>query len=240
MARFRLLSLVLLIIACTAGGSPKRTANPVSTDGEATVYVMGEFSRGFNLAYYAVLRPTPTNRSNTFIGIMLLGRRNPGSSIALGLTRAASIAHALRFYLSISAKNGGNHYTTFPAACSPSCELILRGDRYALYAFVVTEDGIRKLGAWSRADLELVRPYVQLNGEVTRPGDSIAGALTPIRMVADSLDLSAPTCAFTTRGILPRRDPNGTLTFSGSYGIEAPASFIDLKSGRFVDRCPHR
>jgi hypothetical protein len=234
----RLLLLVLASVACIAAANPSRKVKAVSTDGEATIYVMGNFSRGFNVAYNATLRTAPGNRANTFIGIMLIGRQNPGPGIELGLTRGAGNAHDLRVFISVNPRHGENIYTSFPAACVPACELILRGDRYGLYAFVLTEDGIRKAGTWSRADFGFVRPYVQLNGEVTRPGDGIVGALMPMRAVVDSKSLPAPTCAFTTRGIEPRRDPGGTLTFSGTFANAAPASFIDLRNGSTVNRCP--
>jgi hypothetical protein len=231
--RFRALSLAVACVAAT----PHRV-HAISTDGEATVYLTGNFSRGFNVAYDAVLRPSPQNRSTTFLGIMLIGRRNPGPGIELGLTRATSSAQSLRVFVSVSTPHGGAHFASFRESCAPACGLILRGDRYGLYAFVAASDGIHKVGSWARADFQFVRPYVQLNGEVAQPGDRIAAALIPVRIVADARDLPTPTCAFTTRGVIARRNPGGTLTFTGSYRPEAAASFIDLRTGKLVDRCP--
>jgi hypothetical protein len=125
-----------------------------------------------------------------------------------------------------------------PATCLPACTLVLRGDRYGLYAFAITVAGIQKVGSWARADFGFVRPYIQLNAEVTSPGDRIAAALIPVRLVVDAHDLPSPRCGFTTRGVEPRRAANGLLRFSGSYRPTAPASFVDLKTGKWVDRCP--
>jgi hypothetical protein len=238
MVLLRLLVPLCIGATCLAAASSSHGVKPVSTDGEATVYLTGAFSRGFALAYNVSLASTPGNRGDTFVGIMLIGRQNPGPGIELGLTRTTSHGQTEQAFLSVKPRRGGSSDTSFPVVCAPVCELVLRGDRYGIYAAVLTQDGIHNVGAWSRDAFGLVRPYVQLNGEVTRPGDRIAAALSPMRTVVDSQVLPAPVCGFTTRGILPRRNPGGTLTFSGTYRIDAPSSFIDLRRGRFVDRCP--
>jgi hypothetical protein len=233
----RFLALVACI-ACVTGATSGHTVKAVSSDGEATVYLIGNFSRGFNVAYNAVLAQVRTNRATTFVGIMLLGRRRPGGSIAIGLSRNAATAQSLEAFVSSTTAQDATHYQSFPVVCLPACGFILRGDRYGIYAFAVTSDGIRKIGAWARADFEFVRPYVQLNGEVTALGDRIAATLIPMRVVADSRDLPAPRCAFTTRGIEPRRNGGAMLEFTGTYRPGAAASFIDLGTGKRVDRCP--
>jgi hypothetical protein len=233
------LAALLLVGASIAAAGSSRAAKPVSTDGEATIYVTGDFVHGFDLAYNALLRPMPANRGDIFVGIMLTGHEPHGPGIELGLNRDAVNPRLVRVFLSLNARHAAPSYTSFPARCTPACELILRGDRYGLYAAVITEDGIQNIGAWSRAAFSLVQPYVQLNGEVTKPGDRIFAVLTPMRTVANSENLARPTCAFTTRGIVPRREPGGLLIFSGAYRTDAPSSFIDLKTGRMVDRCPH-
>lgn len=229
--------LVLAGAACIVAATQRHAPKAVSTDGEATVYVVGDFTRGFNIAYNAVLPPLQSNRSTTYVGMMLLGRRNPSGSIAFGLTRGAP-AQSLQIFVTTTTPHGANHYQSFPVVCLPACGLVLRGDRYGLYGYALTAAGIRKLGAWARADFEMSRPYVQLNGEVAAQRDRLVATLIPLRVVVDSHDLAAPRCAFTTRGIVPARDPSGEIAFSGSYRPEAPASFIDLKNGNAVERCP--
>lgn len=230
--------LVLLAGAlCIAAATPRHSVRSVSTDGEATIYLTADFSRGFNVAYNAVLPQSAGNRSTTFLSVMLVGRRFSGGSIAFGLTRGAP-AQALQIFVATTTPHGAHHYATFPAACLPACTLVLRGDRYGLYAFAVTAEATRKLGAWARADFDFTRPYVQLNGEVATPGDRMVATLVPMRLVADARDVPAPRCAFTTRGIIPRREPSGALDFRGTYRPQAPASFVDLRTGKSVDRCP--
>lgn len=231
----RLLLLLLAAAACIAATS-RHAPKAVSTDGEATIYLLGDFRRGFNVAYNAVLPQERTNHGTTFVDVMLLGPRNPGGSVALGLTRSPP-NQSLQAFVATTTAHGADHYGSFPVVCLPACSLILRGDRYGLYAFALTADGIRKLGSWARADLAIVRPYVQLNAEVATPGDRIGATLIPMRLVADSHDLAPPKCAFTTRGVMPRRDPGGMLHFTGAFRPEATAAFVDLKKADFVDRC---
>lgn len=230
-----LLVLLLAAAPCIAA-APQSAPKAVSTDGEATIYLTGNFSRGFNVAYNAVLPKIRTNRSTTFLSLMLLGRHNPGSSIALGITRAAP-DQSLEMFVATTTPQGAKNYRAVPAVCLPACTLILRGDRYGLFAFAVTGEAVQKLGSWARADFGFVRPYVQLNAEVTAPGDRIAATLIPMRVIADSQSLATPHCGFSTRGVMPRREPSGALTFAGTYRPQAQASFIDLKAAANVERC---
>ena len=232
----RFLLLFFAAAACVAAAPSGHVPKAVSTDGEATIYVMGDFARGFNIAYNAVLPQLNLNRSASFLGITLLGRRTPGGSIALGLTRGEP-SQSLAVFVATTTARGARHYEAIPSVCLPACTLVLRGDRYGIYAFVVTADGIRKLGAWARADFVMTRPYVQLNGEVAEPQDRIDATLIPLRVVVDSHDLPAPGCAFTTRGIAPGRDPSGRLRFTGTYRPDGAPAFIDLKSGKAVEHC---
>jgi hypothetical protein len=232
----RRLLLLLAGVACIGAANPRHAPKAVATDGEATIYVTGDFSRGFSVAYNAVLQQEPTNRGTTFVGIMLLGRR-PGGSLAFGLTRGVQ-SQSLQAFVSTATARGARHYESSPARCLPACTLVLRGDRYGLYAFVVTVDAVRKLGAWARADYAFVRPYVQLNAEAAVPGDRIAAMLVPMRVVVDAHDLPPPRCAFTTRGIEPRRNAGRMLEFTGTYRPDAAAAFIDLRTGKRVERCP--
>jgi hypothetical protein len=228
-----------LLLAATLAASPAPKVKAISTDGEATIYLSGDFSGGFNVAYSAQLRSMPANRSTIFLDLMLIGRKIPGSAIELGLTRdARSGFGALRAFTAITTRYGAYRYAAFPVSCTPACVLILRGDRHGFHASVVSNDAIRRIGSWERSDFDLRGPYVQLNGEVTRTGDAIDAALRPVRVVAAASELAAPICAFTTRGVLPRRLPGGMLAFSGTNRNAAPVSFIDLTRARMVARCP--
>jgi hypothetical protein len=228
---------LLMALALAAVPAPK--VKPISADGKATVYLMGDFSGGFNVAYGGVLRSMPANRARIVLDLMIVGAKKPGSSVELGLTRDARNGFgALRAFTAVRTRYGGYRYSEFPVSCAPACVLILRGDRQSFYALVAGNDAIRQIGAWRRTDFHLREPYVALNGEVMKAGDAIDGALTAVRVVAAARQLPSPACALTTRGILAHRLPGGTLTFSGTYRNDAPVSFIDLTRGRMVTRCP--
>jgi hypothetical protein len=231
--------LVLLLLAVASPLAARQSPKPksLSTDGEATIYLTGDFSTGFSVAYNAILPAALGNRSRTFVGIMLIGRTNPGPRIELGLTRGDPNAAALQAFTSVNSRNGGHRFQSIPVRCTPACRLVLRGDKVRLRALIVTQNAIQEVGSWARSDFGFLRPYVQLNGEVSERGDTIAAVLVPMRVVAASQSLPAPTCGFTTRGIQPRRLAGGTLTFTGTYRDAAPTSFVDLRSGRLVGRC---
>src|SRR5271163_41417 len=81
---FAVLTAVLLLLG-GSGSVPSKAATALSTDGEATVYLMGDFTSDFDLRYRATLSASVSNRSWSTIGIMLLGRANPGRSVEIGL-----------------------------------------------------------------------------------------------------------------------------------------------------------
>jgi hypothetical protein len=235
----KMMALVFLALALAATPAPKIKA--VSTDGEATMYVKGDFSGGFNVAYGAVLRSMPANRSATFLDVMLIGRQNPGPAVELGLTRDARNGFgALRAFTAVTTRYGARRYSEAPIACAPACVLILRGDSRSFRASVMSDDGYREIGSWDRRDFDLREPYVQLNGEVAKTGDAIYGVLAPVRVVAAARELGTPSCAFTTRGVVPSRLPGGMLTFTGANRNGAPVTFVDLTRNRTVTRCAAR
>jgi hypothetical protein len=234
----RLLLILVLVIGSMASPLPSRAVKAVSSDGEATVYLKGDFSGGFDVAYNAVLSSQPENRSSTYVDIMLIGRENPGPAIEVGLTHTMPGTSAVRVFTSATRKHGSSALGTFAAACLPACELVLRGDRESVHAVFIDRDGIVEAGTWRRSDFRLIRPYVQLNGEVTGRGDQISATLAPVRVVAASRDIASPTCGFTTRGVEPLRESNGVLSLSGAYRPDAPTSFVDLRYGKLVRRCP--
>ncbi len=234
----RRLAALFSIIALTLAAGPAPKANAVSNGAEATIYLRGDFSGGFNVAYGAVLRSTATNRSATFLDVMLTGRRDPGPSIELGLTRDARNGFgALRVFTAVRTRSGTYRYAASAVSCVPSCTLILRGDPHDVTATIASDGGIRRVGVWRRGDFDLRAPYVRLNGEVAKRGDAIDAALTPMRVVAAARELAAPACGFTVHGVTPRRLPGGTLTFTGTNRADAPASSVDLTRRRMASRC---
>jgi hypothetical protein len=218
----------IVALLCTIAAVPS-----ASIDGEATVYVIGDFTANFNVAYQATLQPSPANRSWTSIGIVLTGKAVPGPAVALGLIRGDPHAPALHAFTQTRTANGTQAFRALPVRCYPGCALVLRANPERIYAIV----GTQRVGDWLRSDLGLAQPYVQLNAEVHTPGDSISAVLLPLRVVANSQFVRLPTCAFTARGIASQRFANGSLAFSGTYDRAAPAAFMSLLTGRRTGRC---
>jgi hypothetical protein len=121
-------------------------------------------------------------------------------------------------------------YQSHKFDCRDECLIELRGDARCIYAYV---NGMR-VAAWSRSDLYLQAPSIQLNAEAHGLGDSLQASLTPVRATAAGRELGHPTCAFTTRGI----EPTGTaaLQFRGTTN-DAQATFLNLSSGKAGTKC---
>ncbi len=223
----------MLFLLCFILGNVRSaaTVKAVSTDGEATVYVTGDLSRNFIVSYQAALQPSPGNRSWTTVGVMLLGRTESGPSIEVGLARSAS--NALTGFTATQGLKSRASFKAFVVGCAPGCVLTVRADDKAYYAYI----DAAQVGAWPRNQFAFVKPYIQLNAEAVKPGDSISAIFLPIRLVANGEVMPAPACAFTTRGIEPSRLPNGALQFTGTYHAGAPAAFVTLTTGQRGDRC---
>ena len=235
MRRFNSFAEVTAIVAvlCLALGRTQSSAavKAVSTDGEATVYVTGDLSRNFNVSYQAALHPSPGNRSWTTVGVMLLGRANPGPSLEVGLARGPS--NALTGFTSTQGVKPRATFKAFVVRCTPGCVLTVRADENAYYASI---EGAQ-VGEWPRKQFDFIKPYIQLNAEVIKPGDSISAVFLPIRLVSNSEPMQSPSCAFTTRGIEPSLLPNGALQFVGTYRRDAPPAFVSLGTRHHGDRC---
>lgn len=208
-----------------------QAAAAVAADGEATVYVRGDFSGNFDLEYRTALEPAPRNRSWSSIGIMLLGEVNPGPSVYVGLANEAGGGRAAGAFTSAALSSGKNVYHSLDADCAGGCLLALHGTPETIEARV---NG-RVYERWRRASFPLKHPYVQLDAEVNAEGDSIAATLTPVRTTAEYRQLAPPGCAFTTRGILVHG--GRTLSFSGTYRSGAPVSYILLTKGAWIGSC---
>jgi hypothetical protein len=203
----------------------------VSTDGEATVYLGGDFSTSFDIAYKARLIPGPRNASWTTVSIMLIGRKIPGPAISVGLASAGRNGRGLSGFTLVTDPSMKYAYKSRPVRCGDGCVIELRGDAKRVEALV---DG-KPFGSWLRSSVPLLRPSVQLNAEAGRLGDSMRATLSTIRAVAGGVALAPPLCGFTTRGIAPTLST--TLEFAGTAN-GAPAAYVDLRSGARGDKCP--
>lgn len=205
-----------------------------STDGEATVYLTRDFSRAFDLKYSVWLKPAPRNRSWTDVSLLLIGRNAPAGSISVGLMRGYPNAETLSALTMASPPGTRPEFRSISVRCSRGCTIELRGDAANVQALVQG----RPVGTWSRSELALVKPYVQINGEVSAKGDRIAAEVRPIRAVLSDRPLPRPKCAFTTQGVEPRTKRNGTIEFSGARHVGARITFVALPSGSGVTHCP--
>jgi len=221
------------VVICIALSSTARvtiaSVKAASSDGEATVYLAGSFSAEFDVAYRAVLKPGDHNKSWSTLSILLVGRQIPGPGASVGLVSDASHPRA-RPFTNVVYSNLKDDYKNYGASCTTGCVIRLRGTAARIYAYV---DG-KEMASWSRSDLYLQRPYVQLNAEVHAAGDSVDASLTPVRAVVAGHALPHPTCAFTTRGI----EPAGlaAITFHGKTN-DAGGAFVNLYTGARGDKC---
>lgn len=220
-------ALLVLSASTVRADSAVRSASP---DGEATVYVLGNFSGGFDVAYRAVLRPAARNASWATLGILLVGSRIPGPGASVGVAAdppRRSVPHAFTYVIYPGLQDDYRRHSTI---CATGCVIELRGDARTIRAYVNGTE----LASWSRSDLYLAHPYVQLNAEVHAPGDAIFASLTPVRASAGGRLLPHPACAFTTRGIEP--SGTATLTFQGETN-DAAGTFVNLSTGKRGDKC---
>ena len=62
-----------------------------SSDGEATVYLLDNFSADFDLTYRAVLKPTAHNKSWSSLSILLVGSQIPGPGASVGVNHGQDL-----------------------------------------------------------------------------------------------------------------------------------------------------
>lgn len=206
---------------------------PVSTDGEATVYLNGDFSREFELSYDIAFHPARHNRSLSFIDVILLGEIPPSGSITVGLMLGAPNPSALSAFVTTNRLGGKQKFEQFPVTCRSHCRLELKGNATEFSASIQG----RRIRTWSRSDVFMRKPYAQLNGEVSGPGDSIFALVTPIRVTAGGHSLR-PTCAFTTQGIEARSTSSNAFEFVGTSRSDARVTYVSLRTGKTQDKCP--
>jgi hypothetical protein len=204
-------------------------ATAFSTDGEATVYRDGDFRGPFALEYEAVLRARPRNRAWSTLSLLLLGGAPPADAISIGLVSERGDAHVF----TSTVHDGANRFHDTGIVCSGECAIGLRGDRGSIVAVVMG----KTVRSWPRFDVSLPHPAVQLNAEVSGPGDRIDAEFAPLDERAADTRLERPVCGFTTQGVVPMWNA-GTIRFSGSFVRGDPAQYIDLRSGKRIARCP--
>jgi hypothetical protein len=224
------LSLAVLGLVGQTGRVAVAAVKSVSPDGEATVYLSGTFSNDFDIAYRAVLQPRSDNKSWSTLSILLVGSRIPGPGASVGVVSLPPGHRPVRAFTYVAYPSAKGQYESLSATCAAGCVIELRGDARNIRAYV---DG-KIVGSWSRSDLYLQHPSIQLNAEVHGSGDHIYASLIPVQTKIAERTLRSPTCAFTTRGIEPAG--RTTLTFRGTTN-DAGGSFINLLTGARMNKC---
>jgi hypothetical protein len=224
------LSLATFVPLGQTGRVAVAAVKSVSPDGEATVYLSGAFSNDFDVAYRAVLQPRADNKSWSTLSILLVGGQIPGPGASVGVVSLPPGHRPVRAFTYVAYPSAKGQYESLSATCAAGCVIELRGDARNIHAYV---DG-KIVGSWSRSDLYLQHPSIQLNAEVHGSGDHIYASLTPVQTKIAERTLRSPTCALTTRGIEPAG--RTTLTFRGTTNA-AGGSFINLLTGARTDTC---
>ncbi len=219
---------VFCLVAMSSATIARGAVQSASTDGEATVYLTGKFTSTFDIAYRARLNPGAQNKSWSTLSILLVGSKIPGPGVSVGLSSDPK-HRAPQPFTYVIFPGQQYVYQNQAVKCSDGCIIELRGDRARISAYV---DGAL-VGSWSRSDLYLQHPSIQLNGEAHGGGDSLSATLIPIRTIANGHTLH-PTCAFTTRGIEPAG--RSSLLFSGRTS-DAAGFFVNLETGNHGKKC---
>jgi hypothetical protein len=194
-------------------------------DAEATVYLLDDYSKVFDLIYTIHLTPQPKNASWSTLGIMLIGTDNPGPSIQVGL--AQENATTIKVFTTIGSASGVDEYNGYPLACVPNCELELRGDADNVTALVSGQ----VIGNWPRSGVPLQNPYVQINGEVNGAHDAIDGSVMLKSASVGGVQPKPPACGYTRGGIAAKALPDGTLAFSGTRDDGASTYYYSIFDG---------
>lgn len=224
-----LLALATVVIAPSAGLAK---VHALSTDGEATVYLTDNFSHDFDVSYDVYFPPPKSNRSWSFVSLLLLGRVSPSGSVGVGLSRGSPHETTLFGFTDATSAKGKPLYRSIDVRCESECNIELRGDLATIRASIDHQT----VGRWSRRDLGLINPYIQINGEVSAVGDQILARLRPIRTQTGWRPLPNPTCAFTTQGVSAHAG-GGVLTISGRRNPRAEATYVSLHTGATGDTC---
>lgn len=177
-----------------------------------------------------MLEAAAHNKSWSSLSILLVGSKIPGPGASVGISSDPPHHRSVHVFTYVVYPSLEDNYESQSTNCTKGCVIELRGDTRKIYAYV---NG-NMLASWSRSDLYLQHPHIQLNAEVHGEHDAIFASLTPVRTIVAGRMLSRPTCAFTTRGIEPAG--RATLAFHGKTS-DAGGAFINLTTGVHGDRC---
>ena len=198
-----------------------------ATHGEATVYIAGNFTRDFDVSYVILLAGPSNNKSFTTIGMMLIGATDPGPTAEVGLAQDYPAANDVSGFAIGSRDHGTTSSAIWGISCGSTCTVELRGTSDHVYGYV----GGRLAAAWSRTDLSIKGPYIQINAEVYQKGDAISASVVKKKAISADRALQVPICEFTTGGIEARASSPIVITFEGVYRSGARSTFAWLKSG---------
>jgi hypothetical protein len=222
-------ALVAAVAALLTGSGAYAASKAFSTDGEATVYVNGDFRKEFTLEYEVQLRPIATNGGWSVLAVTILGGAPPSNGVTIGIYPSRKGVHV---FTSVT-RGKSNVFRDAGIECKPRCKIRLSGNAAGFVASV----GTRTIATWPRFALRMPAPMVQLNGEVSRPGDALDAFLVPVHAAAGGRALSSPSCAFVTQGINVSRVAGGGLRYTGTYRNDGPATYVSLNDGRTGDTC---
>lgn len=227
------LSILILALAFALPFDLLAKVRTVSSDGEATVYLMGDYSGDFDLAYNVTFDPEPSNHSWSTVTLMLIGPLQPSAWISVGLSRGYPTRASFKVFTASGGPRKSGTYKNSSVRCALSCRIELRADKTTIYALV---NG-RKIETWARNAFTIIKPYVQLNGEVHAIGDRISARLDLARAVSAEKPLPRPLCAFTTQGVEARAIAPSGIAFSGARRRNARVTYVSLIDQSTGDSC---
>jgi hypothetical protein len=132
--RFLICFVISWVVATSTPHAAVAAVKSASSDGEATVYVIDKFSKDFDIAYRAVLKPGNRNKSWSTLSILLVGSRIPGPGATVGLVSDIPNSRALRAFTYVVYPNSTYKYQNYTKNCRAGCILELRGDAARIYA----------------------------------------------------------------------------------------------------------
>lgn len=213
-------AVVIFALVALAGFHADAAPAALSTSGEATVYLRGDFRRDFTVEYNVQFWAEYTNTGRSTFAITLVGGPPPSDEVTIGVFAAARSG---RVFTAVT-RDRRRKFRATRNVCSPACRLSLRGDVNGISAFM--DD--TWLQSWPRFSLRAPAPAFQLNAEVSTPGDRVTILLDPLRTTAGGRRLEVPTCGKATRGMQVDEQPSGQLSIVGVNTEAARPSYIEL------------
>ena len=103
-----------------------------STDGEATVYLSGDFRQDFLMEYNVQFAAAYDNKGWSTFSITFLGGPPPSDAVTVGVY---GVARSGRVFTAVT-RDGRTTFHPTRHVCAPACRLSLRGDVNGLSAFI--------------------------------------------------------------------------------------------------------